>query len=814
MVKEIRQAFRLLAKHPGFTAIAALSLALGIGTNSAIFSLTDALLLRPLPVPDSPGLLTVTTNTPHNPFDAVSFPDYRDFRERSQSFEGIAAYRFYTFGFAPSASEQPQMRMGFLVSDNFFRVLRVQPALGRAFLPEEGRGSGRDPVVVLSHDMWEKQFGSDPAVVGRAIRLNGIDFSVVGVAPASFTGLNALIRPSLYVPLSMLQRLAALPKDPLEDRSIHALEVKARLKLGVSREQAQAELISIAKNLEKSYPDTNRNRTGAVRTEIQARVQSDPWDAALAAMLMGLVGLVLLIACANVANLMLARARSRSREIAIRLAIGAGRLRLVRQLLVESFLLALIGGALGIGFGYLGILFLNTLPIPSDLPVAMDAQLDQRVLLFSLLAALASALMFGIVPALQASKTDLVPVLKSAGLSSSARRRTIGRDILVIGQVALSLVLLIASAMVLDGFRRALVLNPGFRTDHVMMMELDTSFARYSADRSREFYRNLKDRVRALPGVQAVAMAQVIPMMPAQPMESVVPEGYQFPKGQDTVAVGSQPVDENYFETMKIPILQGRAFTAMDKADTRRVAIVNEAFAEKYWPRQDAVGKRLHVKNASGPLAEVVGVAKTGRYLFISEPPMPYIYVPYAQSPSLQMTIFAETQGDPADLATPLRQVVRSLDANLPVYNARTLSNFYRQRAIGVVKFILELVVGMGALGLALALVGLYGLISYSVSRRTQEIGIRMAVGAKRPDVLRMVLRQGFVLSLIGVTIGFLASLGIRPILNQALVGIGIPGPAILVVVPALLILVTMAACYMPARRASQVDPIRALRYE
>ncbi|HYL35337.1 MAG TPA: ABC transporter permease [Bryobacteraceae bacterium] len=814
MLKEIRQAFRMLVKNPGFTAIAALSLALGIGANSAIFSLADALLLRPLPVPQPGGVMTITNNTLDNPFGGTSFPDYRDFRERSQSFDGLAAYRFYTFGFAPSASEQPQMRMGFQVSDNFFRVLRVQPALGRAFLPEEGRVSGRDPVAILSHDMWEKQFASDPAILGRTIRLNGIDFSVIGVTPASFTGLDALIRPSLYVPLGMLQRLAALPKDPLEDRSIHGLQVKARLKPGVSREQAQAELIGLAKNLEKSYPDTNRNRNAAVRTELQARVERDPWDAALAAMMMGLVGLVLLIACANVANLMLARARARSREIAIRLAIGAGRLRLVRQLLIESLLLALIGGGLGVGVGYLGILFLDTLPIPSDLPVAMDAQLDQRVLLFSLLAAIASALVFGIAPAWQASKTDLIPALKSAGLTSSARRRTIGRNILVIGQVALSLVLLVASAMVLDGFRKTLVLDPGFRTDHVMMMELDTSFARYADDRSREFYRNLKDRVRALPGVQNVALAQVIPMMPAQPMGSMVPEGYQFPKGQDTITVGSQPVDENYFETMKIPILRGRAFTAMDKADSRRVAIVNEAFAEKYWPHQEAVAKRLRLKNAGGPMAEVVGVAKTGRYLFISEPPQPYVYIPYAQSPSYQMTILAKTQGDPADLAAPMGQVVRSLDANLPVYNTRTLSSFYQQRAIGLVKYILELVVGMGALGLALALVGLYGLISYSVSRRTQEIGIRMAMGAKRPDVLRLVLRQGFVLSVIGVAIGFLASLGLRPILNQALLGLGTPSPVILVIVPALLILVTMAACYVPARRASQVDPIRALRYE
>jgi predicted permease len=804
----------VLAKSPGFTVIAALSLAIGIGANTAIFSLADALLLRPLPVRNASEVMTVSTITPDNPYSNTSFPDYRDFRDKSRSFDGIVAMQFYTLGLATSPTAQPQMRVGFLVSDNFFRVLGVEPALGRGFLPGEGQVPGRDTIAVLSHDLWMNQFSGDRSVIGRAIRLNGMDFTVIGIAPESFTGMDPFIRPALYVPATMAQRLGAVSKDPLEDRTIRRFDLKGRLKPGVTREQAQAELISISKNLSAAYPETNRDHSVSVQTELQARIQQDPYDSALAAMMMALVGLVLLIACANVANLLLSRARTRSREIAIRLAIGVGRARLVRQLLTESLILALSGAVLGLGIAYFGIRFLKGIPVPTDLPVVIGVQLDQRVLLYSLLAALTSALIFGIVPAWQAVKTDLISGLRSAGLSSSAKRSTIGRNALVVAQVAFSVVLLVAAGMLLDGFRKALVLDPGFRTDHVMLMEFDTDLVRYTPEQSRQFFRNLADRAAALRGVRSVALAQSVPMSPGQSNIVVAPEGYQLAKGQETLTVFGEMVDEHFFDVMKMPILRGRSFTAADKADSRPVAIVNQAFAEKYWPQQDPIGKRLRLKDRNGPWAEVVGLAKTSRYLFISEAPFPYVYVPYAQNPSSHMTLYAESYGDPAQLAAPLRGLVRSLDANIPIYNSRTLGGFYDQRAIGVVMIMFELVAAMGLLGLALALIGLYGLMAYSVSRRTQEIGIRMALGAHRTDVLKMVLGQGFVLSILGVAIGLLASLGVRRLLALGLVGLGDSSPAVLLIVPLALILVTIAACYLPARRASQVDPIRALRWE
>jgi predicted permease len=832
--QEIRQASRLLLKNPGLTAIAGLSLAIGIGVNSALFSLTDGLLLRPLAIAQPSHVVTVVSGTNSFTGNGLSYPDYLDFRRNSRSFSangsgspngslsandsGLAAFQFDTVGLAESANVQPQMRMGMLVSDNFFSAMGIEPILGRAFTPDEGKISGRDAIVVLSYDQWVNQFGRDPAILGRNIRLNGIDFKVIGVMPEGFTGMDLYIHPAFYAPLTMIERLGASAANPaanpLDDRGNRFLQVKGRLGSGATREQAQAELISIARNLEKEYPATNRNHPVLVQTEMQARFQQDPYDSALVTTLMALAGLVLLIACANVANLLLARARSRTREIAIRLAIGAGRWRLLRQLLIESALLSSIGAVLGLGFGYFGIRFFKTIPIPTDLPVSLTIQMDHRVLLFSLFTAVVCTLLFGLAPAWQAVKTDLILALRSAGLTASSRRRTIGRDVLVIGQVALSLVLLVAAGMILDGFRKSMAMNPGFRTDHVMTMQFDTALARYTPEQSRQFYRNLIDRTRALPGVKSATLAEAVPLAPNQGAQTVIPEGYQFPKGQESASEFGEAIDESYFSTMRAPMVRGRVFTASDKAETPAVAIVNEAFAAKYWPNQDAIGKRIRLHDGKGPLVEVVGIAKTSRYLFIAEPPTPFLYLPFAQQPSSQMAVLVETNDDPATIAAPLRDVVHTLDANMPIYNSRTLSNFYQMRAVSVLLIILELVSAMGLLGLALALVGLYGLISYSVSRRTQEIGVRMALGAGRGSVVKMVLRQGLILSLVGIAIGFAASLGVRGVLTRGLIGLGTSNPAVLILVPLGLLLVTIAACYVPAHRASQVDPIRALRYE
>jgi putative ABC transport system permease protein len=812
--QDVRYGLRMLLKSPGFMAIAALSLALAIGVNSAIFSLADALLLRPLPVLAPSSVVTVSTNTPDNPFGGVSYPDYRDLQDKSHSFESMVAFQLLTFSVATSPHSSPQICSGNIVTDNWFQALGVRPILGRGFLPEEGKVPGRDAVVVISYDFWQNDLAGSASVVGRTIRIKGIDFSIVGVAPKAFSGLDRYFQPSLYVPAMMLPRLVAASNDPLEDRADRSFTVKARLSSGMSRETAQADLTTVWSGLQQQYPETDRNRNISVQTELQARVQQSPPDATLVALLSGLVGIVLLIACANVANLLLGCGRARTREIALRISLGASRVRLLRQLLTESLLLSLIGGALGLWFAYGGIRFLQTIQIPSDPPIVITPRLDARVLLFSLVAAIASALIFGLAPALQSLKMDLVPALKASRAGLTVQGRTIGRNALVIGQVALSMLLLIATGMLLDGFRKILVSNPGFSSDHRMLQEFDTSLVRYTPDQTRDFYRHLVDRTRTLPGVRSVTLARSIPFIPNQYMASIIPEGYQLPKGQDTDTLFANIVDEHYFDTMRTEIVRGRAFTADDKDGSRRVAIVNEEFAKTYWPNQEPLGKRFRLNDAKGPWLEVVGVAKTAKYLFVSEPATKFLYLPFAQNQSTVMLMVVETTGNPSAIAAPVREIAQSIDPNQPVFNVRTLSSFFQQRAVTVPLMITETVGTMGLLGLTLAVIGLYGLIAYSVSRRTQEIGIRMVVGATQVDVQKMILRQGLTLAFLGIAIGGAASFAVTRVLEAGFLGLGTINPLTFVLVPVLLVLVTMAACYIPARRASVVDPMVALRDE
>ena len=814
MLQEIRHALRLLARNPGFTTIAALSLALGIGANSAIFSLADALLLRPLPVLEPSRVVTVSTDRQdgNDGVGGVSFLDYRDFRERLRSFEGIAAFDYEPLSFAKSAAETPQMRFAVMVTDNYFNVLGVHPVLGRAFTGDEGQVPGRDALVVLSNDFWRSEFSGDPNIIGRIVRINAIDFTVIGVAPKEFHSTDEYVRPYFYVPLSMEQRLQGLPKDPLADRSNHSLEVKARLKPDATREEAQAELNGLWKGLQPLHTEADSHRLPHVRTELQARIRSSPDDAFLVALLMALTGVVLMIACANVANLLLGRARARTREIAIRMSLGISRARLVRQLLTESLVLALLGTALGLGFAYGGIRFLQSIRVPTDVPVVISPQLDLRVLVFAVLLGILSALLFGLTPAMQATKTSLVAALKSAEVQAT-RKSMLGRNALVIAQLAMAMLLLLSTSMLLDGFRRTLLLSPGFRIDNLLTAQFDTSLVHYSAQKSHDFYRNLRDRVAELPGVRAVALGSVIPLSPQQHSEAVIPEGYSFPKGQTEAQILTSVVDENYFSVMNTGLLRGRAFTISDKQGAPPVAIVNQECARRYWPNQDPIGKRIRFGGKDNSWIEVVGVAQTGTYTFVGEPPSPFLYLALAQNERSMLVLFMDTSADAASLGTALRQVVHSLDSNQPIFNLRTMFDLYRQRA-GVTRMIMEIVGTMGMVGLSLALIGLYGLVAYSVARRTHEIGVRMAIGARRADDLRMVLQQGLKLSVLGILIGGAMSVAATRLLTAGLVGLGKPNTATYFAVPVLLLIVTLAACYLPARRASRVDPMTALRYE
>lgn len=812
MLHDVRFALRSIRHNPGFAAVAILSLALGIGANSAIFSLADALLFRPLPVSQPSEVVSVLSRTESDFWGSISNPDYRDYRDKNQSFTSLAGMANLSVGMAANPAAAPQLRYGLMVTGNFFSTIGVEPQLGRAIAPREDLVPGRDAVVVLSHDLWRKDFGGDPGIVGRTVRLNGIEFTVIGVTPERFTGMDQFFRPALYVPLAMSGRLGTSTTNVLEDREHRNILVRGRLKPGVSVEQAEAELQVIAKSLQKEHPATNRNQNVVVRTEVRQRIERSPPDAALLAILSGLVALVLLIACANVANLLLGRARARQREIAIRLAIGAGRAALVRQLLTESIVIALAGGAAGILVAYAGVQFLSQIQIPTDLPLILSVQLDSRVLIYALAASLVSAVLFGLVPALQTSRAELVPALKAAEPGGQFQR-LFGRNVLVVAQVAISMLLVVAASLMYRGFMRLLSGDTGFRTSNLVMMSFDPTLLRYSRPQIEQFYKVLTQRAAATPGVKSVALSATVPFGASQDGVDIAPEGFQFAPGKETAPVFRLTVGDGYFRTMQIPILQGREILDSDQPNSPEVAVVNQALADRFFPNQNPIGKRIHLNKATGPMVEIVGVAKTSKYLWVGESPSPAIYLPFGQHQAPRMTLLAETTADSASLVAPLREVVRSIDANLPVYDVRTMENFYQLRAIGTVRLIVQTVSAMGCIGLALAMVGLYGLVAFTVARRTREIGIRMAIGADRRNVLRMVLRQGAVLSVIGVAIGWAGSFGVARILTAAL---NVPSldPLVLTILPAALIVVTTMAALGPALRASRIDPLRALRWE
>jgi predicted permease len=819
--QDLRYGLRMLLASPGFTIVAVVSLAIGIGANCAIFSFADALLLRPLPVARPAEVLTVGSRSSFEAFNASSlvssYRDYVDIRDRNKTFEGLAAFSYLTVGFASDPTETPKIKMGMMASSNLLPLMGVEPAIGRTFRPDEDQVPGRDAVVVLGRTMWEQEFGSDAGVLGRSVRINGAAFTVIGVAPGSFTGMNQVVRSDFFVPLMMSPKVINDKKTAsLEARDVRNLRLKGRLKPGVSQAQAQSELTVIAADLERAYPVTNKNQQFFVNTELQARVAEDPPDATLVAMLATLAIGVLLVACGNVAGLLTSRAPVRAREMALRLAIGAGRGRLVRQLITESLLVAVAGGVLGLGVGYAGMILFRQIEIPTDLPIALPFQMDRRALVFSLAVAVASAVIFGLVPAMQASRTDLTAIMKASDAVAPGRRRRWGRALLASGQVAVSVVLLVVAMFMYRGFRQELLVGPGYRTDHLMMMGFDTSLIRYTDAQSQQFFQEIAERARAVPGVKAVTMTTSIPMLnDTLGGAPIAPEGFQFPPGKENTETLASRVDEYYFDAMGIPLVSGRNFSRRDDENAPRIAIVNQHLAQHYWPNQDPVGKRFRLKSANDAWVEIVGVAKTSKYIFIAEPPTDFLYLPYRQNTAQRMMLVAQSTGDAAALAAPLRDVVHGLDVNMPLSNVRTMEQLYQMRAISIFNVLVTMVGAMGLMGLALSIVGLYGLVAYSATRRTREIGIRMAIGATAPTVLRMVLAQGVALALTGLVVGLAGSVGAGALLNAAFPGGNDQRDLMaLVLVAPVVLAVTVLATYIPARRASRVNPMEALRYE
>ena len=813
ILREIRYALRLMRRNRGFAVAVLLSMALGVGATAAIFSLIDAFLLRPLPVPGTGAVVRLTSVTQSSPVGRFSYPEIDEIQKRTQSFEGLATSRNAIFGFSRSRDEQPRVLVGVLVNGDFFSTLRVAPAAGRVFSAQDDQIASARPVTVISYGMWQREFGGRPDVVGGALRLNGIELTIVGVAPQWFTGVHPFFQPALYVPHAMIREATGAPADVFADRMARSMDVFARLKRGVSMAQARDDLSRLAASLEREYPAANKGRGAMVFSQLGYRTAEAPDNFSLSWLFFAVASLVLSIACINVANLLLSTSPARMRETAVRLAMGASRARLLRQFLIESAVLSTGGAIAGLGIASACAWFIRSIEIATDLPVRLDTRVDGRVALFALAVGLTSGVVAGLVPAIRGTRADLNAVLKATELRF-ARSRGWLRQGLVVAQVAAALVMTVLSGLFLQSIRAARNTDPGFRVDHILTLGLAPRTAGYDLDASRAFYRHLAERVRALPGVRAAAFGQHVPLGVSSSVTEITIVGYTSGPNQESLTIPSSVVGDQYFDVLGIPILRGRAFTTRDTAVAPAVAIVNEVMAKKYWPTRDALGATITLQSTPPVTAQVVGIARVSKTSEIGETPPPFLYLPLEQGRQTGMSLFVQTDGDPGSFSGAVRGEIRALDPNQPIHDVRTLASHFQQQALFGVRLVAEVVSAVGLVGIALSVLGLYAVIAYSVSQRTREIGIRMAVGASERRVLGMVLRQGVVLSAIGVTAGLLLTLVLSTAIGELLNGVNPRDPIVYGASTAVLFAVTLLATYLPARRASRVDPQAALRAE
>ncbi|PYS79346.1 MAG: ABC transporter permease [Acidobacteria bacterium] len=806
LLQDLRYGLRMLLKNPGFTAVAVIALALGIGANSAIFSVVNSLLLRPLPFEQPGRLVQVWEANPQRGQTEVpaSFPNFADWRDQNHVFEQMVAYSDWSFNLTGAA--EPERIRSAIVSPTFFSTLGIKPILGRTLLPDEDQ-PGKDLSVVISQRLWQRRFNSDPNVVGKTVDLNGKSFTVVGVIAqtADLPGLSD--DTELWAPVSQ--------GFGFTNRRGHYLNVIARLKPGVGEAQAQADMNQIAAALSRQYPEANADR-GVRIVPLQEQVVGDVRLALL--VLLGAVVFVLLIASTNVANMLLARASSRRKEIAIRTALGAGRWRLIRQLLTESLLLALAGGTLGLLLALWGVDLLVAFG-PSDLPRVKEVAMDGRVLAFTFAVSLATGLVFGLVPALQSSRPELNETLKEGGRSATggASRRRV-RSLLVVTEIALSLVLLVGAGLLLKSFFRLRAVNPGFNPQDVLTMQLDLHGPNYQKGAQlTAFHDQLLDRVKALPGVEAVATASAVPVAPDAGFWhlSFAIEG-QTPDPANRPVAFYNGVSPDYFRTMQIPVLRGRVFDEHDVKKAQGVVIINETLARKYFPGADPVGQRITLSDENPKeedWATIIAVVKDTKPRELSGEPVAEMYMPYAQQPEVNMALMIRTTGRPDAVAAAVRREVLALDHDQPVYSVRTLPAVMSE-AVATPRFRTSLLGLFAALALVLAVVGIYGVMSYAVAQRTHEFGIRMALGAQGRDVLKLVVGYGMALALAGVLIGLAASFALTRVMSGLLYGVAPTDPVTFACISLLLLAVALAACLVPARRAAKVDPMVALRYE
>jgi predicted permease len=814
--QDIRYAVRMLRKAPGFTAAAVLTLALGIGANATIFSFINELLLRPPSGVEQPDrLMSVWNRLPDGQLMQFSYPDYLYFRDHNQVFSSFVAFNSDPTQASWTQRGQSSLIYVRMVSANFFPALGVKSIIGRGFLPDEDATPGNNPVVVLSHKFWQERLDADPNVLGKTLTLNTHTFTVVGIAPANFEDLRPEFETDVWAPISMQQELEP-GSDFLSDRETYWIFVVGRLKPGVTRAQAQANVSLVVSQLDREHPEPDRKRWGAAVTPNSG---IDPgaltYVDAFSALLMVLVGLVLLIACANAANLLLARASTRWREMTIRVALGAKRARILRLVMTESVLLALMAGGVGILLSiWSGQLILNLKP-PMLSFLEFDLPLDWRVMGFTLLISTLTGLIFGLAPALQCSKIDVAARLKDGSLGSRHKSRF--RSVLVVAEVAACLVLLIGASLCVRSLLNARSIDPGFAVQNRLVVNLDLRILGYTDAQSRAFYSQLLDRVRALPGVRSASVTDYLPLGFESVGQGIQIEG-RSPEQNKGLGAGAMSVVPDYFRTMGIPLLQGREFADGDTANGPRVVIVNEALVRRYFRGENAIGKRIATtKYVNGNLTwvwnEIVGVVKTGKYRSLRESAQPFLYHPFAQGFDPRATLVVETAGDPRPQIPEVRRVIQSLDPALPILESQTMSDYmnvplFSARLTGALLGV------FGALALALAMVGLYGVIAYSVAQRTREIGIRVALGANRRDVLRLVVGEGLKLTLIGTVIGLVVAFAVTRLIQSLLYGLSATDPATFALATILLVTIACMACYLPARTASRVDPMVALKHE
>jgi putative ABC transport system permease protein len=800
---DIRYAVRNLIKRPGFTAIALITLALGIGANTAIFSAINALLINPLPFPDQDRVVAIWDKEPSHGVERneVAVANYLDWRAQSQSFEHLALERWWSTNL--TAGDTPERVQGFLVSANFLDALRVKPIMGRNFIEEENQ-PGKDSVAIITNSLWQRRFGSDPNIVNKTITTNGVVRTVVGVLPEDF---NYPKGAEVFAPI-------ALTPELIKSRGNHSYYVIGRLKPGVSMPGAQAEIDTITARLAAQYPDTNVGLGANVYPIVADTVRM--YSTALWVM-MGAVGFVLLIACANVANLMLARATGRQKELALRAALGASRWRIVRQLLVESLVIALIGGALGVLVGIWGIDLLragNPGEAAKYAPGWKSLGINLPVLVFTLAISLLSGLLFGLAPAWHVSKPELNDALKEGGRQTTGGSHRL-RGLLVVSEIALSLVLLVGAGLMFRSFLALLKTSPGFNPEGVLTMNLNLPFAKYKEESQRAaFYSDLVHRVEALPGVQSAAVINYLPLGGANSSETFLVEGRPEPgPGQENLG-RYRVCTPDYFQTMGISILKGRGFTEQDRSGSTPVILVSETLARRYWPEGDAVGKRMRFEGPleKAPWMEVIGIVQDVKHE-LNLPVTSDYYLPHAQDSWNAMVLVARTSTDPASMSDSIRQQVLAIDKDQPVFDVRTM---HEVRAISVALYSFgSATMGIFAIiALVLAAIGIYGVMAFAVTQRTQEIGIRMALGARAIDVLKMIVKTGMSLATIGVIAGLVGAFAITRLMASLLFGVSPTDVVTFAFVAAGLLLVALLACYIPARRAIKVDPLVALRYE